>query len=202
MLFPLIELNDPSRYLTVQWFTDDATNPCIESTYTFVEHVVDALISMHKDKQPLTLYHFGGDEVAEGAWKNSSKCKALAKKLGLDFSAHDIVDHLKDYFVQRVANITSKKGLDLGGWEDGLLGPNYVPYKRQMIRNNNVYAYAWRGGGRRTNNLANAGYKVILSQATYLYFDHPYEPDPEERGCYDIFANQEGGRIIFGKENR
>ena len=26
--------------------------------------------------------------------------------------------------------------------------------------------------------------KVILTQATHLYFDHPYEPDPEERGYY------------------
>jgi len=23
-----------------------------------------------------------------------------------------------------------------------------------------------------------------MSQATNLYFDHPYEPDPEERGLY------------------
>ena len=26
--------------------------------------------------------------------------------------------------------------------------------------------------------------KVVLTQATHLYFDHPYEPDPEERGYY------------------
>ena len=25
---------------------------------------------------------------------------------------------------------------------------------------------------------------MILSHATHLYFDHPYEPDPEERGYY------------------
>ena len=23
-----------------------------------------------------------------------------------------------------------------------------------------------------------------MTQATHLYFDHPYEPDPEERGLY------------------
>lgn len=26
--------------------------------------------------------------------------------------------------------------------------------------------------------------QVVLTQATHLYFDHPYEPDPEERGYY------------------
>ncbi|XP_031565071.1 uncharacterized protein LOC116300354 [Actinia tenebrosa] len=180
----LTELGDPSRYMTVQWFTDDATNPCIESTYNFVEHVVEELVRMHQSIQPLKLYHFGGDEVAKGAWTNSSACKKLASRLGYDFKAKDIVDKLKDYFVQRVANITQEKGLGLAGWEDGLLGPNYVPYKRENIKNDNVYGYAWRGGGQRTHNLANAGYKVVLSQATYNYFDHPYEPDPEERGYY------------------
>lgn len=50
-----------------------------------------------------------------------------------------------------------------------------------------------------------------MSQATHLYFDHPYEPDPEERGFYwatrftdtrkvfgfmpdDLFANVETKR--------
>lgn len=26
--------------------------------------------------------------------------------------------------------------------------------------------------------------KVVMTQATHLYFDHPQEPDPEERGYY------------------
>ena len=26
--------------------------------------------------------------------------------------------------------------------------------------------------------------QVVMTQATHLYFDHPYEPDPEERGYY------------------
>lgn len=156
----LTEIGDPSRYMTVQWFTGDATNPCIESTYNFVDHVVEALVRMHQSIQPLKLYHFGGDEVAKGAWTNSSACKTLATRLGYNFNAKDIVDKLKDYFVQRVANITQAKRLGLAGWEDGLLGPNYVPYKRENIKNNDVYGYAWRGGGQRTHNLANAGYKV------------------------------------------
>jgi len=26
--------------------------------------------------------------------------------------------------------------------------------------------------------------QVVMAQGTHLYFDHPYEPDPEERGLY------------------
>ena len=27
-------------------------------------------------------------------------------------------------------------------------------------------------------------FQVVLSHATHLYFDHPHEPDPRERGYY------------------
>ncbi|KAI0207120.1 Beta-hexosaminidase [Lamellibrachia satsuma] len=40
------------------------------------------------------------------------------------------------------------------------------------------------GGGSRAYELANRGYKVVVGHATHLYFDHPYKPDPEERGFY------------------
>ncbi|XP_031565064.1 uncharacterized protein LOC116300345 isoform X2 [Actinia tenebrosa] len=212
----LTEADDPSEYLSVQYFKDDAINPCLESTYTFVEHIIKEVVLMHTNKQPLTIYHFGGDEVAHGAWTKSSACKNLAQQRGLNFSASDIVDQLKDYFVQRVATITKAKGLNLAGWEDGLLGKGDVPYNRSFITTPEVYAYAWNniwewGGGKRAYQLANAGYKVVMTQATHLYFDHPYEPDPEERGYYwatrftdvrktfgfmpdDLFANVENKR--------
>lgn len=161
----LTEPGDPSKYLSIQMFKDDAINPCLESTYTFTDKIVKEVVAMHAGKQPLSIYHFGGDEVAHGAWKQSSACKTLAQQRGLNFSASDIVDKLKDYFVQRVANITMKYNLSLAGWEDGLLGKGDVPYDRRFISNTDVYAYAWNniwewGGGKRAYELANAGYKV------------------------------------------
>lgn len=36
------------------------------------------LLSLHRQgNQPLTMFHFGGDEVGAGAWVNSTKCKTL-----------------------------------------------------------------------------------------------------------------------------
>ncbi|KAL9962569.1 hypothetical protein ACROYT_G031679 [Oculina patagonica] len=198
----LSEINDTSKYLSIQYYTDDAINPCIESTYTFIEHLVQAIMDMHKDIQPLAIYHFGGDEVAHGAWTNSTACNNLAQKLGLNSSNGKIVDELKDYFVQRVSNITANHSLQLAGWEDGLMSFKDVPYDREVLRNTRVYGYAWNniwewGSGKRAYELANAGYQVIMSQATHLYFDHPYEPDPEERGFYwaTRFTNT---RKVFG----
>ncbi|XP_068705154.1 beta-hexosaminidase-like [Montipora foliosa] len=180
---------DTSQYLSVQFFSDNAINPCLESTYEFLEHVVNSVRHMHHDIQPLKIFHFGGDEVAHGAWTKSPACKRLAQKLGLNFTSPTIVKDLKEYFVRRVSEVSHRYCLDLGAWEDGVLGVKDTPYDRSYLKNENVYAHAWDnvwewGQGDRAYKLANAGYKVVLTQATHLYFDHPYEPDPEERGYY------------------
>lgn len=185
----LYDMNDTSQYLSVQHYTGDAINPCMESTYTFVSDLVKAVVAIHYDTQPLTIFHFGGDEVAHGAWTNSTQCEKLVQSLGLAESGGKMVDKLKEYFVQRVSNITADHNLDLAGWEDGLMSHQNEPYDRRLIKNNRVYGYTWNniwewGSGKRAYELANAGYQVIMSQATHLYFDHPYEPDPEERGFY------------------
>ena len=163
----LSEANDTSRYLSIQYYTDDAINPCIESTYAFVNHLVEAVVNMHNDSQPLNIFHFGGDEVAHGAWMNSTACNSLVQRLGLNLSAGKIADQLKDYFVQRVANITSSYSLQLAGWEDGLMDVKGIPYDRKLMANKNVYGYAWNniwewGGGKRAYELANAGYQVHI----------------------------------------
>ena len=66
--FLLTDFDDKTEYLTVQMFSDAAINPCMNSTYRFVEAVLDALIDMHSGIQELTTFHFGGDEVP-GAWE-------------------------------------------------------------------------------------------------------------------------------------
>ncbi|CAC5395969.1 HEXA_B [Mytilus coruscus] len=62
-------------------------------------------------------------------------------------------------------------------------------YKKNTFIIRKAFTSAWdnvweNGGGDRSYRLANAGYQVILALATHLYFDHPYEPDPAERGYY------------------
>ncbi|PVD24214.1 hypothetical protein C0Q70_14684 [Pomacea canaliculata] len=183
--YSLVDHTDPSwdKLDESNMYTDNAVNPCIPSTYNFVSTVVQALVDMHRDVMPLTAYHFGGDEVPAGAWRNSTACAALLP--GLDLSSNA---DLKKYFAKQVSNITAHFGLDLAVWEDGLMEGNLV-FERSLLPNGQVYAYAWDniwewGRAGRAYQLANAGYKVVMAQATHLYFDQPYEPDPEERGIY------------------
>ena len=46
--YTLIDHHDNSTYLSVQQFHMNSLNPCLESTYHFIEHIVKALVDMHK----------------------------------------------------------------------------------------------------------------------------------------------------------
>ncbi|XP_070178425.1 beta-hexosaminidase-like [Littorina saxatilis] len=176
--YELDEMGDPSEYSSVQLFNDDAVNPCMDSSYRFIRHVMRGVKQMHAGVNPLNIYHFGGDEVAEGAWIHSKACSEHVKN-GTD---------LKLMFSTRVGALAAEEGLDLAAWEDGIMDKGQ-PIPRDEMKPRDVYANAWQnvwewGAASRAHVLANEGYKVIMSQATHLYFDHPYEPDPEERGFY------------------
>ncbi|MGB7996687.1 MAG: family 20 glycosylhydrolase, partial [Photobacterium halotolerans] len=159
-------------------------NVCMESSYNFVDAVVSGLVNLHQGVQPLKTFHFGGDEIA-GAWINSPACQ--------DFIANNTdgvnsVSDLSRYFVERISVITANNGLDMAGWEDGLMHDGQV-YPRSQMANNQLWGNAWQniwewGVADRAYNLANNDYKVVYNHASHLYFDHPYEPDPNERGYY------------------
>ena len=54
---------DTSQYLSVQFFTDNAINPCLESTYEFLEHVVNSIRHLHHDIQPLKVSYLSDTPV-------------------------------------------------------------------------------------------------------------------------------------------
>ena len=45
--YRLIDPNDMSRYLSVQYFNDNAMSPCLESTFTSMEKVFKEIKTMH-----------------------------------------------------------------------------------------------------------------------------------------------------------
>ena len=185
--FLLSDPNDKSEYLTVQSYSDNSVNVCMESSYRFIEKVVYELQTMHrKAGTKLSVFHMGGDEVGKGSWEKSPICNAL-----INSEANGVagVDDLKPYFVKRVGDITAERGLSLVGWEDGLMYDKNNPFPRDNIANKQVIANAWDniweyGIADRAYVLANAGYDVVLSSATHLYFDHPHQPNPYEDGYH------------------
>lgn len=183
----LSDPQDESRYLSVQSYSDNAANVCLPSTYAFIEKVTYELQQMYrKAGQKLNVFHMGGDEVGPGAWTASPACARLFANNEQGVTG---VADLKPYFVQRVAQMTHKRGLELMGWEDGLMyDPNNV-FNREQLPNKHVIANAWdniweAGLSDRAYRLANNGYDVVISSATHLYFDHPHEASANERGYH------------------
>jgi hexosaminidase len=190
---------DKSQYITVQSYTDNSINVCLPSTYAFVDKVIYELQQMYrKAGTKLVTFHMGGDEVGAGSWTASPACNALFAKgeQGVAGPAD-----LKPYFVSKVSAITSARGLDLAGWEDGLMYDPVNTFNRSQFANKHVLANAWDniwewGVADRAYRLANAGYEPILSPATHLYFDHPHEVNPEERGYYWAARYTDIGKVF------
>lgn len=183
----LSDPTDKSQYMTVQNYTDNSINVCLPSTYAFADKVIYELQQMYrKAGTRLVTFHMGGDEVGAGSWTASPACDALFAKGEQGVAG---VADLKPYFVGKLAQITNARGLALAGWEDGLMYDPTNTFNRKQFANEQVLANAWDniwewGVADRAYRLANAGYGVILSLGTHLYFDHPYEVNAEERGYY------------------
>ncbi len=182
----LSDPEDTSKYETVQAYTDNSVNVCMPSTYSFVDKVMYELQTMYrKAGLQLKTFHMGGDEVGKGSWADSPECKKL---FATETGVAGVAD-LKPYFVSKVAALANARGLSIAGWEDGLMYDATNTFNRSQFDNKQVIANAWDniwewGVADRAYRLANDGYQVVLSHATHLYFDHPHEAHPEERGYY------------------
>ena len=196
--FLLSDFQDKSLYFSVQHFTDEAANPCIDSTYTFIDHVVSALIGMHKDIQPLTLYHFGGDEVAWGVWKQSPACDRFAN--ASNKSEEEIRAELMAYFIRKVSQITHKHNLNFGGWGDAFFGGKDVVTDRNTFKNKEVYSYYWSMSDdtKKLGITLREGYKVRSLKAVRYFFSPGIfrQEVPLYRDIPHALTNDDGRRNV------
>ncbi len=196
---PAYLLSDPtdaSKYESVQNYNDGAINACLDSAYTFVAKVMDEVKAMYTEAgATLGTWHIGADEVGAGAWTDSPACKTLFASGGAVKSANDV----HAYFVRKVNALAKARGAGIRGWSDGLrktvaAGDAGMTEKQFMdpatdLDNNPVSVNWWStlfwwDYHNSAYTIANKGYKVILTPPDFLYFDHPYEADPKERGYY------------------
>lgn len=78
-----------------------------ESTYKFVEDVIDELCEMFPDKY----FHIGGDEVPKHRWHICPHCRAKIKELGLKDE-----EELQCYFMNRINDYCKSKGKQAFMW--------------------------------------------------------------------------------------
>ncbi len=179
--------DDQSTYTSAQNYRDNVICVCRESTYSFLEKVIDELVLMYEEADaPLSIVHSGGDEVPIGAWAGSPICKRLMED---EIDIHSVHD-LHPYFVERYLALLNKYDLKIGGWEEITLRhteDGNIPNSDFIGKP--VVSYAWNaivgsGGEDMAYQLANAGYNVVLCNASNLYFDLSYNYEPEEPGLF------------------
>jgi hexosaminidase len=177
--FMLVDVNDATDYLSVQYYDDNTLNVCMESTYRFVDKVITEIAKLHEQAgQPLMTYHIGADETA-GAWLKSTLCHDFLANN--EYGVADI-NHVGTYFIERVANMLAKKGIQPAGWSDGMshTNPDSIPADSQSY----IWDIVSHKGYQRAHQQVNNSWTTILSNPEVLYFDFPYEADPKEHGYY------------------
>jgi len=187
----LHDLKDTSRYVSVQYYNDNVVDVSIPSTYRFISTVADALVKMYRDADaPLQTIHFGGDEVPAGAWLGSPAFHQLMQR---DTNIRS-VDSLWPYYYKRVDSILASRKLYLTAWEEtglvkSIVNNQKVNVLNTALLNKNVHLEVWNnvlgwGAEDLAYKQANAGYKVILSCVSNLYFDMASEKAFNEPGYY------------------
>ena len=186
--FRLAEPGDTTKYRSIQHYDDNTLNVCLESTYRFLDLVIDELSALHKAAgTPLKTYHIGADETA-GAWSESPACKAVMAKTGRTAT------QLGPMFIERVSASLAGKGIEVAGWSDGMghTDPGKMPQKVQS----NIWSDLFTSAPGEAHRHANRGWKTVISVPNVLYFDIPYVPHPLERG-YDWPSRQTDAFKVF-----
>ena len=104
------------------------------------------------------------------------------------------MEDLSDHFLREVNHLLETRGLATAGWEEIALKEIKKNQRTRKVPNefflqNNFIPFVWNnvwgwGAEDLGYRLANAGYKVVLCNATNLYLDLAYDKDPKEPGLY------------------
>lgn len=155
--YPELACTDgPFKTATTWGIFDDVFCP-EEETFTFLEGVLDEVISLFPGKY----IHIGGDECPTTRWKESKFCKELMRREGIKTETA-----LQGYFINRIARYVQSKGRSVIGWDEIL----------ETGVDNSATIMSWRGtqGG---IDAAINGHEVIMTPTSHLYFDY-YQADP------------------------
>lgn len=144
--------------VATKWGVFDEVYCPKESTFTFLEDVIDEVVALFPGKY----IHIGGDEAPKTRWKKCKHCQALIKREGLK-DEHG----LQSYFIQRMEKYINSKGKQIIGWDEILEG-GLAP---------NATVMSWRGT-KGAVEAAKEGHDVILTPTSHCYFDY-YQSDGE-----------------------
>lgn len=137
----------------------------------FVFEWLDDVIHEITDIFPGNYIHLGGDEASKEYWEKCPLCLERMKLEGLENSKE-----LQSYFIKRTADIITKYGKKVLGWEEVLEGGLA----------DDITVFSWQGVNAGIVS-ANKGHDVIMCpNQSACYFDHKHLDDADEPGWLGV----------------
>jgi len=182
---------DSSRYRSVQGWSDNVMDVALPSTYRFLSKIAEELKAMYAEAGlSLTHLHLGGDEVPTGVWQGSPAMKKLLK----ENPALEKENAVWEWYFQNTAQLLKEKGMQPAGWEEAgmefltqSVGGKNIKFSgpNAQLVDRKIQLYVWNNLAPNEDlayRLANAGFPVVLSNVTHLYFDLAHDPVFEDPG--------------------
>ncbi len=189
----LTEPDEPSSANSIQGWSSNIINVCIPSSMHFLDKVFTEVASIYTEAGvPLQRVHIGGDEVPHHAWQYTEACQTLPE-------AERTPQALEHKYMAQLRKLLNAKGIHPEAWEEAALTtdehghstaePSLLPYGLTPLAWRNTWGEA---DGDNSAILANAGFDVVLAEASNLYFDMLQSKDPDEVGTlWDGFVDVE-----------
>lgn len=157
--------DDPSVYLSAQWYSDNILDVSAESVYKFLFRIWDEIIGIYSEAGvELPAIHIGGDEVPDGVWSWDDDPKAL--RCG---------------FIRRMAEFARSRGVRLAGWQELVqdIDEDTFALLQPVLFGVNCWTDV---SEEMLAGMAELGVPVIISDARYTYADQAYSPAKTETG--------------------
>ncbi len=161
----LQEAGDSSRYVSVQFFSDNVLNPGLPGTYHFLEKVLEEVCEIF----PGPYIHLGADEVPEGAWAGSPASRKLMQQEG-----YTDPRELQGHLLQHAQQLLAARNKRMAGWEEAVQDDKLSP---------DTPICAWTGD-KAVIELHSCGFPVVSCPASRAYLDIAWSDDPNEPGLH------------------
>lgn len=161
-------------------------NPLNPKTYRVAEDVLRDLAALFPDPY----LHAGADEVNTACWEDDPVVRGFLA----DGGSHDrllelFVNATRPFLVHEL-NRTSVY------WEDVLLGPK-VSVGQTVLPHDTTVLQTWNNGAENTKRIVAAGYRAIVSSASYYYLDCGHGGWVGNDSRYDVQEKEHDGMPLF-----
>ncbi|RLN34859.1 beta-hexosaminidase 2 [Panicum miliaceum] len=134
-------------------------NPLAPKTYEVITNVVNDLTSLFPDG----FYHAGADEITPGCWHADPTIQA-------DLDRGGTLSQLLERYVSAVHPLVVSRNRTAVYWEDVLLDAA-VNVSASAIPPATTILQTWNNGPNNTKLIVQAGYRAIVSSASFYYLD-------------------------------